>query len=66
MSLTDIMSNADLSVYPQIAMVIFLGVFVLVAYRTIRSDPRAMRKMAESALHDDIADVAKTETNGGH
>ena len=53
MSLSDIMSNADLSVYPEIAMVIFLGVFLIVGIRILRSDPKEMREIAKSALDDD-------------
>ncbi len=34
MSLTDLMSSMDLAVYPQVAMVIFMGVFAGVAWRT--------------------------------
>ena len=37
MSLTDIMSSSNLAVYPQIALIIFLCVFVTGAARTILS-----------------------------
>jgi hypothetical protein len=36
MSLTDVMSSMDLAVYPQIALVLFLGVFAAVSIRTLR------------------------------
>ena len=40
MSLTDIMSGSSLAVYPQIALIIFLSVFVTVAARTFLSRRR--------------------------
>lgn len=39
MSLTDVMSAMDLAVYPQVAMVLFMAVFVSVAWRVL-SKPR--------------------------
>jgi len=51
--LTDIMSNADLAVWPQVAMVIFLGVFFLVVVRTLTTGRRSeMRRRAAMALDD--------------
>jgi hypothetical protein len=41
MSLTDIMSHSDLSVYPQVALVIFLSVFAITAARSLFSPRRA-------------------------
>lgn len=38
MRLSDIMSNMDLSVYPILALVLFVGVFVLVMGRVFRTD----------------------------
>ena len=36
MSLTDLMSHMDLAIWPQAALVIFLGVFFAVAWRTFK------------------------------
>jgi hypothetical protein len=36
MSLRDIMSHADLSVYPEASLVLFLAVFLAVAWRVSR------------------------------
>lgn len=38
MSLTDIMSHADLSLYPEVSLVIFLAVFAAVAFRVSKRD----------------------------
>ena len=38
MSLTDIMSHADLSLYPEVSLVLFLAVFAAVAWRVSRRD----------------------------
>ena len=54
MSLTDIMSNAELSTWPQAAMIIFFGVFLLVAIRVLAiSDRIEMESRAAIALEDD-------------
>lgn len=53
MRLTDVVSNADLAVWPQVAMVIFLGVFVLVVIRTMTTGRRSeMQRRAALALDD--------------
>ena len=36
MSLSDLMSHMDLAVWPQAALVIFLGVFFAITWRTFR------------------------------
>lgn len=47
MRLSDIMSAMDLSVYPQVALVIFLGVFAAVAFRTFaRGRKNELEKLA--------------------
>lgn len=38
MSLRDIMSHADLSVYPEASLILFLAVFLAVAWRVSRRD----------------------------
>jgi cbb3-type cytochrome oxidase subunit 3 len=53
-SLTDLMSNADLTVWPKAAMVIFLGVFVLVTVRALREGTREQRhRFASIPLEDE-------------
>ena len=48
MSLTDLMSHSDLSIYPQIALVIFLAVFASMAIRVFLS-PRRREHYARAA-----------------
>ena len=38
MSLKDIMSHADLSLYPEVALLIFLTVFLAMAWKVSRRD----------------------------
>ena len=53
MRLTDIMSNMDLAVYPQAALVLFLGVFAAVVWRTFtRTSREAMQERARAAIDD--------------
>ena len=61
MSLTDLMRHADLSVYPQIGLIIFLGVFVAVSLRAMRLNrSQDIERISRLALEDDAADP-----NGG-
>lgn len=48
MKLSDIMGNAGLSIYAQIALVIFLGVFIAVTIRTYA--PSRRREMLDAAM----------------
>ena len=48
MKLSDIMGNAGLSLYAQIALVIFLGVFIAITVRTWA--PSRRRELDEAAL----------------
>lgn len=55
MKLSDIMGNAGLSMYAQVALVIFLAVFIAVTIRTWA--PSRRRQMQEDAmlpLNDDM------------
>jgi len=46
-SLSDLMSHMDLAVWPQAALVIFLGVFIAIAWRTFRGmDAREQETLA--------------------
>lgn len=53
MRLTDIMSNLDLSVFPQVALVLFLGVFVAVSVAALRRKGSQTRRLASLPLEDD-------------
>ncbi|MCA9299710.1 MAG: hypothetical protein KDA28_11620 [Phycisphaerales bacterium] len=52
MSLTDLMSNMDLSTWPEVALVIFLGVFLAVSIRAARRSPRLSHVQAMLPLDD--------------
>lgn len=62
MSLTEIMHNADLSVYPKVGLVIFLGIFVLVCGRTLRMRRHDLDRLAHLALEEDA--ITPANTNG--
>lgn len=47
MKLSDIMSNAGLSMYAQVALVLFLGVFIAITIRTFM--PSRSRELDEAA-----------------
>ncbi len=53
MSLTDIMSNADLATYPLVAMVLFLGVFTIVGFRCFKRNASHDASMASMPLEDE-------------
>ena len=54
MRLTDVMSGMDLSVYPQIGLVIFLAVFAVVTLRLLGRDKgRALQRHASMPLDED-------------
>ncbi|MBT9558594.1 MAG: hypothetical protein IV100_21370 [Myxococcales bacterium] len=56
MKLTDIMSYADLTVFPEIALGIFLVVFVVLAARVLRPNAEgaaAQQRAAQIPLDDD-------------
>ncbi len=54
MRLSDIMGRLDLSIYPQIALVIFLVVFVCVMFRAFsRSRAAELNRAASLPLEDD-------------
>ena len=55
MKLTDIMSYADLSTFPQVGLVIFLVVFATVAWRVLRpaaATREALERAARLPLDD--------------
>ena len=54
MKLSEIMQNADLTVYPKVGLIIFLGVFLLVTYRTLRMKRNNdLAALAHLALEED-------------
>jgi cbb3-type cytochrome oxidase subunit 3 len=62
MKLSDIMGNAGLSMYAQVALVIFLAVFIAVTIRTWA--PSRRREMDEAAmlpLNDELPAVRGQE-----
>ena len=60
MSMSEIMSNADLTLFPKVALIIFMGVFALVAYRVVRMG-RKQNIDALSRLALDDGEVASSE-----
>ena len=63
MSLTDIMSGANLSLFPILGMVLFLGAFVLVAYRALTlGKGEDVDSLSRLALEDD--DTSGVPTRG--
>lgn len=57
MRLSDIMSAMELSVYPQVALVIFLGVFAAVVLRTFaRGRKNELEKLAMLPLEDGMTE----------
>lgn len=65
MSLSDIMGHMDLSVYPQIGLVIFLAVFGLVVARLMgRASAAKSREHALIPLADEpVRSISRTETH---
>lgn len=61
MSLTDIMSHLDLTVYPEVGLIIFFGVFVAVAARAMRTEPTTAQ--ARAALPLDESDLTEQEAS---
>jgi len=61
MRLSDIMSHMDLTVYPEIALVIFLGVFGAVVLRLCRAGGSRLQDHAGMALDEcPIVNAART------
>ncbi|MCU0625634.1 MAG: cbb3-type cytochrome c oxidase subunit 3 [Gemmatimonadaceae bacterium] len=53
MKLSDVVANAGLAIYAQIALVLFLAVFVAVAWRVFRPSRKAdLESAGGMALHD--------------
>lgn len=66
MSLTEIMQNADLSLYPKIGLIIFAGMFLLVCYRTLRMKRNTdVDRLAHLALEEDAMITTDHNATGG-
>jgi len=62
--LRDVISSMDLAVYPMIAMVLFMGVFIAISLRTLRrSKNREHRHAAELPLRDDTPGIPSGEAD---
>lgn len=55
MRLSDLMSRLDLAVWPQMALVLFVGVFVLIAWRAARTPGGELKAYAALPLEDETA-----------
>jgi hypothetical protein len=53
MKLSDIMSHMNLATYPTVALVLFLGVFVLIAVRVMRAAGAEMDRCGRLPLDED-------------
>ena len=51
----DVLGHLDLSTYPQAALVLFLGAFLAVLVRAVRSDPGEQQRAALLPLEEDPA-----------
>lgn len=62
MRLSDIMGNMDLTIWPQVALVIFIGLFIGIVIRTFSKSRRpAQEEASRIPLQDDSE---HTEVNG--
>lgn len=55
MRLTDIVQHADLSVWAEAAMVLFMASFAVIGVRALCSDRGVAEEMAATPLEDDTA-----------
>ena len=61
MSLSDVMSHLELSVYAEVGLVLFFGVFVSVTARVLRASRDEMRANAALPLEDGDPGSAEKE-----
>lgn len=52
MKLSDIMGHAELSMWSEVSMAIFLGVFVLILIRVLRAPKGELSAISERAMQD--------------
>lgn len=61
MKLSDIMSYAQLSIYTEVALVLFLGVFIAITIRTFMpSRNKELEAAARLPLEDDVVLIPRT------
>lgn len=60
MRLSDIMSRMDLTIWPVAALVIFLGIFILIAMRTMSRSVTELRHEASLPLQDESERIDRT------
>ncbi len=48
----EILENANYGTFAEIALVMFMGIFLVVAWRAWRLDPREVSRNANVVLHD--------------
>jgi cbb3-type cytochrome oxidase subunit 3 len=53
MRLSDIVGHMDLAVWPKMALVLFLAVFVAVTWRALRTSKAEMDRAASLPINDD-------------
>lgn len=57
MKVSDVVQHADLSLWAEAALVMFLGAFLVVTIRALRSDGSHSKQMADTPLRDEgVAD----------
>jgi cbb3-type cytochrome oxidase subunit 3 len=63
MRLSDIMSRMDLTIWPVAALVIFLGIFILIAMRTMKRPREELASEASLPLQDDTGPIGEHDRN---
>ncbi len=66
MRLSDVVSHLDLSIYPQIALVLFAIAFACVLWRALRSGASQSQQHASIPLADDPGDGDEPIIHEGH
>ena len=59
MKVSDVVQHADLSLWAEVALVMFLGAFLVVSIRALRGDRSHAKKMARAALDLEDEQTAK-------
>ncbi|MEM1329774.1 MAG: cbb3-type cytochrome c oxidase subunit 3 [Planctomycetota bacterium] len=65
MRLSDVFGHLDLTIYPKIALVLFVTVFLAVVFRALRSPKRQMAEYSRMALDDEASLSANENAAGG-
>lgn len=56
MRVSDVVQHADLSLWPQLALVLFVGAFLIVSIRALRTGKTEASAMAGIPLDDDSSE----------